>query len=170
MAKIKVKGIKELSEKINRDLNIEVNKLFRDKDLRDAIGTIIAEDIKTNQNFGVPAPSTLDWRTRYDPVNATDPKYARHKLNATFTGELLDDLASNVKGITTEKAFIIEHSDGRHKKYQGIKKKIGSRSKYKDISEGLVNDLGYDYFNISKEAQTEVTQLVKDKIFQLLSK
>jgi hypothetical protein len=169
MAKIKIKGVKEVSEKLNRNIRIELNKILRDPVLRQRIGQIVVDDIKANVNFGSPAPSTLKWRETYDPINPTDPAYSRNKLNAVFTGELLEDLKNNVRAFPTELTFEIAHSDKRHKKYQGVTKKIGSRSKYSEISEGLVKDLGYDYFKLTKKAQSEITKQIKEELFKLLA-
>ena len=170
MAKVKSKGIDQLTRKLNRDLKIMLNKLFRDKNLRLQIGAIVANDIKKNVSFGSPATSTLKWRKRYGPLNNTDPAYSQGKLNAVFTGELLNDLATNVKGVTTTKSFDIEHSDKRHKKYQGVTKKIGSRSPYSEISKGLIDVLGYDYMKISDKARTKIVNLIRQEITKLLGK
>lgn len=169
MAKIKIKGIKEVSKKLNKDIRIELNKVLRNPVLRLKIGDIVVNDIKQNVDFGSPAPSTLKWRERYDQINPTDPAYSRSKLNAVFTGELLDDLRTNVRAFPTELTFEIGHSDKRHKKYQGVTKKIGSRAKYSEISGYLVNDLGYDYFQLTKKAQSEITKLIQDELFKLLA-
>lgn len=169
MAKIKIKGIKEVSKKLDKDIRIELNKVLRNPVLRLKIGDIVVNDIKGNVNFGSPAPSTLKWRERYDQINPTDPAYSRNKLNAVFTGELLEDLRTNVRAYPTELTFEVGHSDKRHKKYQGVTKKIGSRAKYSEISGYLVNDLGYDYFQLTKKAQSEITKLIQDELFKLLA-
>lgn len=169
MAKIKIKGVKEASQKLSRNLRIELNKVLRDPVLRQKVGEIVVADIKENVDFGSPAPSTLKWRETYDQINPTDPAYSRNKLNAVFTGELLEDLKNNVRAFPTELTFEIGHSDKRHKKYQGVTKKIGSRAKYSEISDYLVNDLGYDYFKLTKKAQAEIAKLIKDELFKLLT-
>jgi hypothetical protein len=169
MAKIKIKGVKEVSDKLNRNIRIELNKILRDPALRQKVGQIVVDDIKANVDFGSSAPGTLKWRETYDQINATDPAYSRNKLNAVFTGELLEDLKNNVRAFPTELTFEIAHSDKRHKKYQGVTKMIGSRSKYSEISEGLVKGLGYDYFKLTKRAQSEITKLIREELFKLLA-
>ena len=170
MAKVRVKGVNELAAKLNRNLRIELNKLFRDADLRRKIGSIIAEDIKDNVNFGAPSAATDEWRGRYEPYNTTDPKYDRSKLNATFTGELLADLASNVKAIPSELTFLVEHSKKKHKRYSGPNGKIGKSVLYSKISSYLVNDLNYDYFKLSDRGQKLITDEIRKVFFKLLSK
>jgi hypothetical protein len=169
MAKIKVTGVKELAQKLDRNLRIELNKIFRDKELRDTIGDIAVKDIKETANFGPPAPKTLKWRKIHDPINTTDPAYQRGKLNIVFTGELLEDLRTNVKGNPTELSFELAHSNKRHKKYRGKNGLIGSQSTYKEISEGLVNDLGYDYFDLSDSARQAIIKELQKSFYKVLS-
>ena len=170
MAKVKVKGTKELAQRLNRNLRIEINKLFRDAALRERVGKIIAEDIKDNVDFGSPADSTLKWRERYDRINNTDPKYRRNKLNATFTGELLYDLAKNIKSDTTNLSFVVEHSKNKHKRYSGVNGQIGKRTPYQVISDHLVNDLGYNYFSLSDKGRERITKEIQDVFYRLLAK
>ena len=169
MAQIKIKGVQELAKQLNRNIKIQINKLFRDKDLRNKIGMMVVADIKKNFKGRNAADSTIEWRKIYEQYNTTDPAYDRKKAKAIFTGELLNDLAKNVKGITTIKAFEISHSSKLHKKYQGVTKKIGKRIPYDKLSEILVNDLKIDYFVLSKKAQKEISGIVKDRIVQLLA-
>lgn len=169
MAKIKIKGVEEASKKLSRNLRIEMNKIFRNPVLRKNVGQIIIDDIKKNVNFGTPSERTRKWREVYDKLNTTDPAYSRNKLNATFTGELLEDLKNNVKGFPTALTFEIGHSNKRHKQYQGVTKKIGSRSTYQEISSGLVDNLGYDYFQLTDKAQDQITKLIREELFKLLT-
>lgn len=169
MAKVKIKGVEAAAKKLSINLRVQVLKMFRNPLIRKQVGEIIIEDIKDNVNFKSPEEFTLKWRKRYDPLNKTDPKYSRNKLNATFTGELLEDLKNNVRADTKNLSFVVEHSNKKHKKYQGVTKKIGSRSKYSDISEGLVDKLGYDYFKLTDEARDKITKLVREELFKLLA-
>ena len=169
MANIKIKGIKNLEAKINRSLKIEINKLFRDKDLRLQIGQLVVADIKQNYDGGRPAESTIKWRERYDQLNQTDPQYNRNKIKALFTGELLNDLATNIKADTINKQFVMEHSSKLHKKYQGVTKKIGKRIAFDKLSGYLIDDMGYNYMVLSDEVQKEIVKLVREKILKLIS-
>jgi phage gpG-like protein len=171
MATVSIKGIKQLEAKLNRNLRIEVNKLFRDKELRDKIGVIVVKDIKDNyESKKPPADGTIKWREIYDPINRTDPAYDRSKIKAVFTGELLEDLRKNIKANTTDKQFVIEHSDKKHRKYQGKTKKIGSQSSYREISRGIIEGHGHNYMALTDEAKKEITNLVREKIFELVSR
>jgi len=169
MATIKVKGTKELAKRLNRDLNIKLNKLFRDKNLRSEIGVIVVADIKKNVEFGAPSSSTLKWRKTYDKLNKTDSAYDRNKIKAVFTGELLADLGKNVLGNTTDKTFVIGNSDKLHKKYRGKSGLIGKKVSFSKIAEYLVNDLKYDFLKLSDEGRDKILSLVRDRIFKLLS-
>lgn len=171
MANIKIKGINQLQNKLNRSLKIEINKLFRDKELRLKIGQIVVADIKENYVGGTvdSNSSTYKWRERYDQLNTTDPKYDRNKIKALFTGELLNDLATNIKADTINKQFVLEHSSKLHKKYQGVTKKIGSRIAFDKLSGYLIDDMGYDYMVLTDETKKEIVKLVREKILKLIS-
>jgi hypothetical protein len=170
MAIIKVNGVKELADKLTRNLRIELNKIFSSNELRETVGQIIVNDIKKNADFGKPAPSTKKWRKTYEPHNATDPEYNRDKLNATFTGELLEDLQKNIKGYPTKLTFEIGHSDKKHSQYKSKDGKIGKKTPYKVISKHLINELGYDYFQLTETAKKLIIEEIKKEFFKVLSK
>lgn len=164
MAQVKITGIK----KLKFELRTRVKKALRDKGLRNAIGEQAAKLIK-KKTLGTPAKRTLEWRRRYDPINPTDRAYNRDKINVTFTGELLADLASNVKANTTRFRLIIKNSNKKHKKYNGLKKKIGSRAKYSDISKGLI-DKGYDYLDFSQGDLKKLTKILQVRVVEFITK
>lgn len=162
MARIKVTGIDQVSSRIKK----EINKAVRDEETRLEIGEIITNDIK-NTSFGEPSKKTKEWRDRYDKYNRTDPLYNKNEIKITYTGELLQDLKENVRVDTTqgEVKFTIQHTERLHKKYNKKNGKIGkSRSKYTDISDGLINKLGYNYLKFSDNALNKVIEFIKDKI------
>jgi hypothetical protein len=166
MAKVKVTGLKGLRSNIRK----QITTGLRQKEIRDDIGQIVSKDIK-EKSQGAPASSTLEWRKRYDPINKTDPKYNRNQIKFVFTGELLADLASNVRlalksGLVS---YIVENSKKLHKKYNGVTKKIGSRSPYNKIAEGL-RDLGYAYPNISKKSQKSILKMIKLRLNRFLKR
>lgn len=152
---------------LKRKINIAITKLLQSKELREKIGKTIVEAIK-DKSMGSAAYSTKKWRERYEKLNKTDPKYSRSKINATFTGELLNDLMTNVKANTPKKQFIVGNSSKLHKKYQGVTKKIGSRSPYKEIAKGLINDLGYDYLEVSDDTREKIIKLIRKEITKIL--
>ena len=168
MATIKLKNLKNVQRDVAFKLKVKIRQLLRSNQVRNVVGAMVIKDIKDNITFGAPEKSTLRWRERYDPLNTTDPAYSRTKLNAVFTGELLNDLATNVKADTISSSFVIEHSNKKHKKYQGVTKKIGSRSSYSDISKGLIEDLRYDYLKISKQGRTKITAYIKSELLKLI--
>jgi hypothetical protein len=160
-------------QKLNRIPSIirkEVTKELRSKEIRGALGEIVAEEIKqTDQGF--PSPGTLDFRERYDTLNKTDPEYNRFQIKMVFTGELLKDLARNVR-LSTEGGkivFTFLNSDKKHKKYQGKTKKIGSQSPYSVIAKGL-NDLGYKYPFITDKALSMAREFVRKTILEKLKR
>lgn len=168
MAKIKIKNAKQSAIQLRTKLRIAITKLLQSKDLRNKIGKIISEDIKA-RDFGEPSDRTYKWRQRYDKLNKTDPSYSRGKINVTFTGELLKDLASNVIADTTKKQFIVANSDNLHKKYQGVTKKLGKkRAKFSEIAEGLIKKMGYDYLSFNKETQNKITRLLQQELNKIL--
>jgi hypothetical protein len=156
--------------KIPATIRKEITKELRQKEIRQEIGDIVAETIK-DEIAGAPAPLTLKWRERYDSLNKTDEKYGRFKINFTFTGELLRDLARNVKLSTVAQkiVFLFQNSDRKHSKYQGVTKKIGSRSPYSKIAEGLRGH-GYDYPKINESAVKMARKFVREKILDKLKK
>lgn len=167
MARVKVKGVAELSSKLRRDLRIVLNKMFRDKQLRLKVGRIIEADIKDNVNFGGAADQTILTRDYLKQYNKTDPAYIREDVKLVFSGKLLNDLATSVKGFPTKQTFEIAHSKKSH---PGYKTANGRTDKipYIELSEYLINDLGYDYIQISEDAQEQIVNLVRDSFFDLL--
>jgi hypothetical protein len=166
MARLKVKDLKGVKSAIRK----EITKELRTKETRETIGEIVVESIKDDPQ-GLPAPSTLDWRRRYDPLNNTDPKYNRLSINFTFTGKLLDDLKRNVRQAVERGKilFIFANSDRKHPKYQGVTKKIGSRSPFSEIEKGL-RSLGYQYPRINDGAVRDVTETVRKRLLKALRK
>ena len=168
MARVNIKGTKELANKLNRQLRIELNKLFRDKNLRMLVGEIVVADIKKNVNFGAAADSTVRTREYLDRFNKTDRAYVKSDIKAVFSGKLLEDLKKNVKGFPTESTFEIAHSE---KKHPGYKTANGRTSKidYQELSDILIDDLGYNYIQLSDKARSKIAKAVKDKFFRLLA-
>lgn len=168
MARVKIEGIKSLEKKLKLSYRAAIRKMLRSKPVRLEVGDIFVKDIKENVDFGTPSESTLKWRKRYDSLNQTDPAYKRNKIKGVFTGELFEDLKNNVKADTTQLSWEISHSKKKHKKYQGVTKKIGSRSSYQDISKGLVDKLGYDYFQLSSKGKNKILKVVKRELNKLI--
>lgn len=168
MATIKIKGVEKLAKSLNRNLRIKFNILFRDKNLRKKIGSIIEIDIKKNVDMGAAAVATIKTRLRLEKTNSTDSEYKRTRVKALFTGALLKDLGNNVLSDPTEYQFVIENSDKNHPGYRtksGRTKKI----KYSQLSKYLIDDMGYNYLQLTKPAQKQITKLIKVKIFRLLA-
>ena len=167
MARIKLKNIDNVAKALNRSLRIELNKLFRDKQLRLDVGNIIEQDIKANYDQRAAARSTVRTRRYLEKYNSTDSKYDRNRIKALFTGALLDDLAKNVKGFPTQSTFEVSHSKKKHPGY----KTANGRSKrisFEELSNILVNDLKVNYFVLSDKAQKDIAQLIIDKFSTLI--
>ena len=156
MAKVNFKGIQKVQSTIRK----EIVKELRKKETRQEFGALVIRGIK-DTTLGAPKDSTLKWRERYDRLNNTDKSYQRNKINLTFTGDLLEDLKNNIRVNATGKqvAFEIENSNKKHRKYQGVTKKIGSRSAYSKIQEGL-NNMGYRYPFIDKNTLKDLNKLI----------
>lgn len=167
MASVTVKNLSNVKKAVTKNLRVKINRIFSDKQVRLDIGQIVKQDIQST-NFGSAGPVTQAYRRYFEQYNATDPTYNRSKINITFTGELLEDLAKNVKGSPTTKQFIIEHSNKLHKKYSKKKGKTkGARVTYSFISEQIYR-LGYRYLIFSNRAKAQLTKVVRKKLEQLL--
>ena len=168
MAKVKIKGADELAKTLQRDLRITLNKVFRDKELRREVGDIVVNDIKENVNFGSAADLTVRTREYLEQYNRTDPAYVRSDIKAVFTGALLEDLANNVKGIPTKSTFEVKHSKKKHPGYETLDGRT-KRIPFQELSDILINDFGYDYFELSEDAQNLILEAVQDKFFSELT-
>jgi hypothetical protein len=161
MATVKVKGLSQIQSNIRKFITKELRK----KELRQGVGNLVVASIRA-KSLGMPATSTRKWRKKYDSLNTTHPTYGRNKINITFTGELLEDLQKNVKSQSTGGKFVyvIKHSDKLHKKYNGVSGKIGTRTKYSTISDGLINKWGYDYLTFDDKTLTKVVSYINKEI------
>lgn len=168
MAKVKIKGVQKLASSLNANMRVAVNKLMRDANLRDKIGSIIVKDIKENVDMGAASPVTVKIREYFEKYNVTDPAYSRSRVKAVFTGQLMEDLRKNVKSITTEMAFEVKNSDKKHKGYKTKNGKTKGES-FSKISGWIVDDLGYNYFQLTQEAQAAITNEVQNVLFKILS-
>lgn len=168
MATVKIKGADVLAKALNRKLRIVLNKVFRDKDLRKLVGKIIADDIKANVDFRAAKPSTIKTREYLERFNTTDPQYKKTRVKALFSGQLINDLANNVKGFPTKQTFEVKHSGKKHKGYKTKNGKTKSIP-FQELSDILVNDMNLNYFNITDEAQAEILEAVQNKFFDELA-
>ena len=169
MARARVKN----RAQIERSIKLKLRKALRDKDLRVGIGDIVVDGIKDNK-LGTAKRSTQESRRYLEQYNNTDPKYKRTNINATFTGELLNDLLKNVKSRFTGKAvqFIIEHSNKLHKRYKTNpsskrRGKKSPRNSYSDVSKH-VQDKGYEYLQIKPGTSKKVVSFIKERLKKLL--
>tara|TARA_R110000868_G_C10972548_1_gene770429 strand:- start:19898 stop:20476 length:579 start_codon:yes stop_codon:yes gene_type:complete len=176
---IKITGLTQLRRKLNSKFKIVMNKTMRDKILRNKVGAIIAADIRKNFKR-TPSSATRKFREYFEKYNDTHSDYDINNINITFTGELLNDLASNVKADTVNLLFIVEHSDKKHKLLKGARKSkaktitVTSKSgksrqarpqkTNKEISEILINDLKLDYLKVTDSAQSEIIKLLRKEI------
>lgn len=173
MAKITLKGLQGLRQRLGARFKIAINKTLRDKQLREDIGKIVESDIRETFKK-IPSQATVKIREYYEKYNPTHPAYSRNRINITFTGELLADLIKNVKADTTRIAFIVEHSDKKHKLYKlapksDLKRKVTrkprSRATYKEI-QGYLAKLGYDYLEISPNAADKITDRLREVLLK----
>lgn len=170
MATVKIKNLKNVSKAVSAKINIAINKMLRNKVVRLKVGEIVVADIRKNFKGRGAADSTIDWRDFYDIYNEPlDPAYEKLRAKGIYTGELLRDLETNVKAITTDKAFLIEHSKKLHKKYQGKNGKIGNRIAYDELSRILVEDLRINYLVLSDKAKSTIIDLIRKEIARALS-
>ena len=171
MAKLKVKNLKQVTSSVRKF----ITKELRSKEIRQGVGEIVVKSIRAQRFRSLSSDeSYYKWRKIYDnpKLNKTHPTYKRSKINITFTGELLEDLQKNVRANSTSGRFIyvIEHSDKLHKKYNGVSGKIGSRSKYSDISDGIINKWGYNYLKFDDKTLAKVLSFVNKEIVKRFNK
>lgn len=168
MATVKIKGADILAKTLNRKLRIVLNKVFRDKDLRKLVGKIIADDIKANVDFKEAEDSTIRTREYLERFNTTDPLYNKQRVKALFSGQLINDLANNVKGFPTKQTFEVKHSGKRHKGYKTKNGKTKSIP-FQELSDILIDDMKLNYFNITDDAQSRILEAVQNKFFDELA-
>jgi hypothetical protein len=168
MATARIKNLEQFRRTVGAKSKIAINKMLRDPELRARVGSIVTEDIQ--KHFKQPASATTQRIRQYlEQYNMTDPRYQRSIINITFTGELMEDLANNVKADTTKLQLVIDHSQKKHSLYiTGKGKPKGQRKTHKEIS-NHVRDLGYDYLQISDNASREILKAIKEKLLQTLA-
>jgi hypothetical protein len=190
MAKVRIIGLDKIRSRVEAKLKIAINRALRDKNLRDTVGLIIEKDIRANYNKKA-SPVTESFREFFEQFNETHPDYRRSKINITFTGELLRDLAKNVKADTVNLALVIEHSEKKHKPYaSGEKRKRGKKKisvtslksrkerevgaafseqklTNKEISEFVLKK--HDYMNVTREAEVEIVKEIKMVLFRYMA-
>ncbi len=161
--KMRLKNLDELNGVIEK----RVSKTLKNKKVSEGVSNIVAKGVK-DRNIKVKSPVTLAWRKYLEKGNTTDGKYARTKINFTFTGELLKDLARNVKLKITKKGaeYTIQNSKSLHKKYKNPEGKPlkGKPVSFKQINTYL-NSLGYYYLKkVSKKRTDQIVRYLKKEI------
>lgn len=112
-------------------LRSRLRKAARDKEFRQDLGDLLIDDIskRTFRRLKSSEPY-YEFRER---VQGKSPKYKRGKLNLFLTGQLMKDLASNVK-TTFEKGraiFTFQNSSKRAKPYRVTQNYTTKRGKKK---------------------------------------
>jgi hypothetical protein len=190
MATVRIIGLDKIRSRVEANLKIAINRALRDKNLRDKVGLIIEKDIRANYSKKA-SPATESFRKFFEQFNETHPDYRRSKINITLTGELLKDLAKNVKADTVNLALVVEHSEKKHRPYaSGEKKKRGKkkisvtslRSKKerevgmafsekkltnKEISEFVLKK--HNYMKVTKEAEVKIVKEIKTVLFRYMA-
>jgi len=186
MATVEIKGIKELTKRFKLGAKIAISKTLRSKDLRNSIGNVVENDIR--KNFNEKASSvTQSFREYFEQFNSTHPDYKRSKINITFTGDLLRDLATNVKFNVPKGLLVIAHSDKKHKRLNDPAKTFSSKTaevsslktkkvrkvtiaaSHKDISKAI-QKRGFDYIKITPDAERQIIVLIQKTLLNNLRK
>lgn len=167
MAILRVKNLRSIKSQLRK----RITKALRDKKIRSGVAKIVVRNIR-KETIPVKSKATIAWRKYYEKANKTHGSYNRKKINFTFTGDLLNDLISNVKAkFSKGKAlFVLEQSKKKHKKY---KKPDGKTSKsraltHAEISDIIIHKLGYKYMTFSKKSENEVLAFIKKELFKRL--
>ena len=99
-----------------------VRKIVRDKDVRKEIGDLVVKDIqgRTYRKLNLGNKGDKAYFRFREAVKGKSPKYKKRKINLTITGELLNDIATNVKTKLSggKLEWVFQHSSKRHKSYQ----------------------------------------------------
>jgi hypothetical protein len=168
MPRVKVKGFKDFQRLVGRKAKVSIKKAIRDKQLRRDIGDIVVDGIR-KKKFRAPTEVTKIWRDYLVQFNSTHPDYDREKINITFTGGLLEDLASNVKSDTINLAIVIEQSDKKHKKLKTANGRAEDDAwTFKMISDNLINKLDLDYLTLDKAVRNDIVKLMQKRILELV--
>jgi hypothetical protein len=169
MAKVRVKNLRQVKSSIRK----KFVKALRSQKIRDEIGQLYKEAVQLTE-FPVTSEATKAWRRYLEQANKTAAEYSRNKINATFTGELMDDLASNVKAKLGQKQaeYVIANSKKLHKKYKKPNGKPvkGKRQSYEEIA-GHLKKLGYDYLDAeyltnNQELFDELKRVIRELIIK----
>ena len=184
MVRVRIKGLRALERRFNLGFRIAISRTLRNKALRNRVGIIVEQDIRKNFNETA-SPVTQKFREYFEKFNKTHPDYKRSKINITFTGDLLRDLANNVKADIRGAAFVIEHSNKKHpnlKSGSGKKRtvqvtslktkktrNVEQKRTHREISE-FVKKKGYDYLYISDSAQLQIIALIKKVLLNNIEK
>lgn len=103
-------------------LKKRVRKIARDKELREDLGNLVVKDIqgRTYRKLNLGKKSDKAYFNFREKVKGKSPKYKKRKINLTITGELLADLAKNVKVNFSDGKlrWEFQHSNKKHKAYQ----------------------------------------------------
>jgi len=169
MAKVKVKNLRAVKSSVRK----KITKALRSPKIRQEIGQLYKEAVQLTK-FPVTSEATKAWRKYLEQANQTAKEYSRNQINVTFTGELLDDLASNVRAkLTSSKAeYQIANSKKLHKKYKKPNGKPvkGKRQSYEEIA-GHLKKLGYDYLDAeyltnNQELFDELKKVIRELIIK----
>lgn len=133
--KVKVLGLKKVTSLLRK----EIIRELRSKEVRRGIADIVIEAIRNNP-IPVTSEVTKSFREYFEQFNTTHPSYRRSQINFTFTGQLLEDLRTNVRLESNRGkgySFIFEQSNRLHKGYKfraGTKKATGEDGKSKTVA------------------------------------
>lgn len=169
MATLKVTNLSRVKTNVRK----QITKSLRDESFRRGVGEIVTDQIQ-NEKIPVSSKATRAWRKYLEKGNKPlDPNYDPDFINITFTGEQLKDLRQNVKARlgNTRAEFVIEHSNKKHKKYKKPNGKVtqGSVKTYKQISQFIIAK-GYNYLRFSRKSKERVTEFIKERLFEILSR
>lgn len=182
-AKFRVKNLKQVQANLRKNMRKEL----RSKSMREGVGRVVVGEMR--KNYIRPAADfTLKMRKLLEKFNSTHKTYKRTKINATFTGELLNDLQSNVKAKfnSKESSYVFEHSDRKHSNYKtggkfkprkvqvtSLKTKktrnVTQKVSYKRISKYLI-EKGVNYFDLPKKGEEKLIKYVQKNLLKRLKR
>lgn len=165
MATVRVTGLKGIQSRLRK----AITRVLRSKSLRMKLGELVTESIK-KKTFRRVSSSEPYYKFRSNITNKKDGAFNNSKINITITGDLLKDIAKNVRVNTTagKVVYEIQASDKLHKPYRLKTGRSTKRVPFSTIQEGI--ERYYDFLNFDDKTIRSLIKLVQKELNKELSK
>lgn len=167
MAKVTVTGLDKVRRQVGKNVNIQLNKVLREKELREGLAQDVIDYWRKNP-FGTAAKATIDNRIYLEKYNKTHPSYATPLINVTFSGQQLDDLKRGTTASPTKGIIEIKNTARVRTRYSGANGKVGKSLKFDKLYSHL-SGMGYDYLNLPKVVLDKLSKRIQDRLLRLFN-